>query len=167
MKTNTRKFDVQYYSTQTGEKRWSHKYTEEWEKLDIHCPKCAEKDVWHNTGPGDCYVDEQYMCTSCGATFYMPNGVRKADDEQDVQRLEHLKEPCSALQKDMTMKRPIIDHFRGDNDHLKRSIEALIRLGDDGALVPVGLCGHARALLAAAYHRLPKGKPRKAKKPGV
>ena len=59
------------------------------------------------------------------------------------------------------MKRPIIDDFRGDNAHLKLSIQAIISLSDDNALVPHGIGGHARALLASAYHRLPKGKSRK------
>ena len=54
------------------------------------------------------------------------------------------------------MMKPINDQFRGDNAHLRRSIKALIELNDDGALVPHGVGGHARALLAAAYHRIPE-----------
>jgi hypothetical protein len=53
---------------------------------------------------------------------------------------------------------PIEDTFNGDNDHLCRSIEALIRLNDDDALFPHGIGGHARKLLAASYHRLRQNK---------
>lgn len=49
----------------------------------------------------------------------------------------------------------IRDEFCGDNKHLKDSIKALISLSDDNALVPHGIGGHARNLLAACYHRLP------------
>jgi len=52
------------------------------------------------------------------------------------------------------MKRPILDDFRGDNAHLCRCIEAEINLSDRNALVPHGLGGNARALLAAALRRI-------------
>jgi len=52
------------------------------------------------------------------------------------------------------MKYQINDEFRGDNDHLRECIKALIELDDDKALVPHGIGGHARALLASAYHRI-------------
>ena len=55
---------------------------------------------------------------------------------------------------DQRLVLPIEDTFNGDNDHLCRSIEALIRLNDDDALFPHGIGGHARKLLAASYHRL-------------
>lgn len=74
-----------------GKREWSHKYTEEWEKLDLYCPKCAAKDVWHETGPGDYYMEEHYMCSSCGARFYLPGGVQDGGDEQCAQRLELLR----------------------------------------------------------------------------
>jgi hypothetical protein len=44
--------------------------------------------------------------------------------------------------------------FRGDNANLIRSIEALLELDAEGALVPHGVGGHARALLSAAAVRL-------------
>lgn len=47
-----------------------------------------------------------------------------------------------------------VDGFRGDDAALVRNITALIELSDDGALVPHGLGGHARALLSAAASRL-------------
>jgi len=56
------------------------------------------------------------------------------------------------------VKIPITDEFNGDTEHLRRSIKALIEMSDDGALVPHGLGGHARALLAASHQRL---RPRK------
>ena len=50
--------------------------------------------------------------------------------------------------------RPIVDEFRGDNSSLRDSIEALIELNDSNSLVPHGIGGHARTLLASCYHRL-------------
>ena len=49
---------------------------------------------------------------------------------------------------------PLADEFNGDDADLVRSIEALIRLNDDGALVPHGVGDLARGLLAAAAVRL-------------
>jgi hypothetical protein len=46
------------------------------------------------------------------------------------------------------------DTFAGDNEHLRRSIAALLALDADGALRPHGIGGHAAKLLTAAYHRL-------------
>ena len=46
------------------------------------------------------------------------------------------------------------DAFRGDTPHLVSSIEALLSLDADGALVPHGIGGHARDLLSAAAARL-------------
>lgn len=48
----------------------------------------------------------------------------------------------------------LTDNFRGDNAQLVRSIEALLELDAEGALVPHGVGGHARALLSAAAIRL-------------
>lgn len=62
------------------------------------------------------------------------------------------------------MKTPIKDEFRGDNVRLRESIKALIELSDGGYLVPHKLGGHARTMLAAAYHRL---KPVAKKKPNT
>ncbi|WP_254227843.1 hypothetical protein [Burkholderia gladioli] len=55
---------------------------------------------------------------------------------------------------DHTTTTALMDDFRGDDAHLVRSIEALIALNDEGALVPHGIGGHARALLSAAAVRL-------------
>lgn len=46
------------------------------------------------------------------------------------------------------------DNFRGDNANLIASINALLELDAEGALVPHGIGGHARALLSAAASRL-------------
>lgn len=46
------------------------------------------------------------------------------------------------------------DEFNGDNAHLIDCIVALIYMSDAGAMVPHGIGGHARTLLAAAARRL-------------
>lgn len=77
--------------------RHSHSNTEQWEPLpNIHCPACGNQAVWHETGPGDYYVDEQYLCKDCGATFYMPCGIRLIiahdNTDSDAQRLRAIRE---------------------------------------------------------------------------
>jgi hypothetical protein len=57
-------------------------------------------------------------------------------------------------QADKWADKPIVDDFSGDDVMLKDSIQALIRMHDSDSLVPHGIGGHARALLAACYHRL-------------
>ena len=70
----------------------THGYDESWEKLELHCPNCGEKQVWHETFGGDYYVEEKYLCTACNHGFYLPGGVcNEADDKQGKQRLEALK----------------------------------------------------------------------------
>ena len=51
----------------------------------------------------------------------------------------------------------LIDTFAGDDAALIECIEALIELNDDGKLVPHGIGGHARKMLAAAAVRLSAG----------
>lgn len=46
------------------------------------------------------------------------------------------------------------DPFHGDDAALCRAIDALLNMDADGVLVPHGIGGHARSLLAAARHRL-------------
>ena len=48
----------------------------------------------------------------------------------------------------------IKDEFRGDNTHLRECIRAIIEMSDEGIMIPHGLGGHARNLLAASYCRL-------------
>ncbi len=46
------------------------------------------------------------------------------------------------------------DNFNGDTPHLIRCIEALLKLDEEGALVPHRIPGHARTMLEAAAIRL-------------
>ena len=88
----TKKFDVLYYKDPRGKgKEFSHKYSEPWELTDYFCPNCGKKGVWFRNDSGDYYVGEQYICIECEHTFYLPDGVSKANDEQDTQRLKALK----------------------------------------------------------------------------
>jgi hypothetical protein len=64
----------------------------------------------------------------------------------------------AALQKMGSPSSTIHDTFRGDNKLLRESIKALIELDNANALVPHGIGGHARTLLAACYLRLPNNK---------
>ncbi|AKJ28813.1 hypothetical protein [Caldimonas brevitalea] len=51
------------------------------------------------------------------------------------------------------------DGFRGDTTHLVNCIDALLKLDAKGVLVPHGIGGHARQLLAAASSRLAAALP--------
>lgn len=84
----TKNVQVNYY---TGS-RFTHSYGEKWEKIDLYCPKCGKKEVWHDTGPGDIDVDEQHLCTSCSHSFYLPGGVSDTcGHDADEQRLSALR----------------------------------------------------------------------------
>ena len=51
-------------------------FTEEWAPLPaLYCPACGQKSVWHETGPGDYYVEELHLCIACGSQFYLPGGI--------------------------------------------------------------------------------------------
>ena len=60
----------------------------------------------------------------------------------------------NAAQERNTNAAALTDDFRGNDTNLVRSIEALIALNDEGALVPHGIGGLARVLLSAAAVRL-------------
>ncbi|MDC6128597.1 hypothetical protein PPH41_11610 [Burkholderia gladioli] len=60
----------------------------------------------------------------------------------------------NAAQDRNTNAAALTDDFRGNDTNLVRSIEALIALNDEGALVPHGIGGLARVLLSAAAVRL-------------
>jgi hypothetical protein len=80
--------DVAYFLQRPGEARkFSHQYHEAWEPEDLFCPKCGQKHVWRCDSGGDYYVGEQYICTACKSTFYLPSGVGDATGEQNEQRL--------------------------------------------------------------------------------
>lgn len=86
-----KRFDVVYYSHRQGEERkFSHQYSEPWSKTELYCPRCAKKEVWFRDDGGDYYVGEQYICTACKGTFYLPDGVSDVFDAQNEQRLRHL-----------------------------------------------------------------------------
>lgn len=91
---STFKVNYQKQDYKTGERTLSHSYLETWESLDLFCPHCGEKSVWHDTAAGDYYVDEQYLCVSCDHSWYMPGGVGPVGNcEQGQQRLACLKTP--------------------------------------------------------------------------
>ncbi len=80
--------DVAYFSQRAGEARkFSHQYHEVWEPEELHCPKCGQKQAWRCANGGDYYVGDQYICTACRSSFYLPGGVQDASGEQDEQRL--------------------------------------------------------------------------------
>ena len=88
----TKTFDVNYFKNSYGkEQELSHKYSEPWELTDYFCPHCGKKGVWFRNDGGDYYVGEQHICIECDHTFYLPNGIIKATNEQDAQRLARLK----------------------------------------------------------------------------
>lgn len=62
--------------------------------------------------------------------------------------------PISAGAAQVPSLSEITDEFRGDNDKLVECIGSLLRLDAKGALVPHGIGGHARRLLAASAVRL-------------
>lgn len=89
-------FEVKYYRSDKPPV-FSHSYVETWETVpEYHCPGCGKKTVWHNTEPGDYYVEEQCMCVTCGATFYLPGGINIINPldtplDTDAQRLISLR----------------------------------------------------------------------------
>jgi hypothetical protein len=52
-----------------------------------------------------------------------------------------------------------LDDFRGDTEHLRVCMKALLDMDARGVLVPHGVGGHARKMLSAAYCRLPPTEP--------
>lgn len=96
---------IPYYKIRDGVKILSHECIEHWEKLELFCPSCGKQSVWHDTGAGDYYVGEQYMCADCGASFYLPLGIRKrSGDEQDEQRFSILSDTETEKGKQMKYK---------------------------------------------------------------
>jgi hypothetical protein len=59
--------------------RAGHESRSTWEPvLTMHCPACGVQSVWHDTGPGDYYLNEQHVCVSCRQEWHI-NGPYKAD----------------------------------------------------------------------------------------
>ena len=81
-------FEVKYSN---GKGEFMHSHMEEWEKTELFCPHCGKRGVWHDTGGGDYYVGETFICPACRHRFYLPSGVSPCDKKQDAQRLENLK----------------------------------------------------------------------------
>lgn len=73
----------------------SHAIVEQWEPLpDMFCPHCGKQTVWHDTGPGDYYANEQYICLSCEHTFTFystPTAIIDDETGSDIQRLQGLR----------------------------------------------------------------------------
>lgn len=69
-----------------------HSYDEVWELVEnMYCSHCGtQNSVWSETGEGDYYAGNQYICTECGASAneaYM----YPSDKYYDHQRLEQLR----------------------------------------------------------------------------
>ena len=84
---NMIEFDVKYYHH--GD--YSHKYPEKWAETDLFCPECGNQTVYVEQSGGDYYVGVEYLCAGCGASFFLPTGVNISDNEQDKQRLVHIR----------------------------------------------------------------------------
>jgi len=91
--TTKKSFEVSFYKNTRGNiKEFSRKHSEPWVLTNYFCPNCGKKGVWLRSDIGDYYVGEQHICIECDHKFYLPDGVSEANDEQDTQRLKHLKE---------------------------------------------------------------------------
>jgi hypothetical protein len=60
-----------------------HSYNKWYEKIDLHCPNCGEKNVFIEDDGGDYYVGETHYCLSCKATFYLPR-LDVPENENDI-----------------------------------------------------------------------------------
>lgn len=89
-------FDVHYYDGHSAEAH--HAYSETWEPADVFCPVCGKHSVWHDTSPGDYYVEEQYLCLECESSFHLPcfgrmeNGETHKPESNNGQRIKALRE---------------------------------------------------------------------------
>lgn len=86
-------------------------------------------------------------CQTCGKLF--------TGHKQRVTCKLCANQPATPSADEESATPEIKDDFHGNNEHLCRSIKALIELSDREALIPNRLGGHARELLAACYQRLP------------
>lgn len=69
----------------------SHQYTEPWEKTDLYCLNCGEKDLWVCNDGGDYYHGETHMCLSCEHSFSLP-GYPSDPSDLDEQRLRQIRD---------------------------------------------------------------------------
>lgn len=83
-----RTFQVKYFNNG----KYSHEYTESWDKTELFCPACGKQDVHVDTGAADYYAGEYHLCAACGAGFHFsctpePHPI----NEQDRQRLAAIR----------------------------------------------------------------------------
>jgi transposase-like protein len=52
----------------------------------LFCPSCGKQTVWNEDDPGDYYVGETYVCTSCDSHFTIqgPNVIEPKEIEAQV-----------------------------------------------------------------------------------
>ncbi len=72
------------------EYRDSHHYDCVYEKLDMFCPNCGQREVWHDLRGGDYYVGKSHVCTACDHGFTI-QGPSEEVEEQDLKVLWQLK----------------------------------------------------------------------------
>lgn len=66
----------------------THHYWENYEKGELYCPNCGEKEVWDDQGSGDYYEGPDHLCIKCGFEFTMPSGsIRKDEWSQIVDQI--------------------------------------------------------------------------------
>lgn len=82
-------FQVKYFN---GGK-YSHEYTESWEKTELFCPACGKREVHEEQSGGDYYVGTWFLCAACGAGFHLPTEPEPHPmSEQDQQRLGAIRD---------------------------------------------------------------------------
>lgn len=82
-------FQVKYFNSG----KYSHEYTESWEKTELFCPACGKRDIHEEQDCGDYYVGTWFLCAACGAGFHLPTYPEpRPMDEQDQQRLAAIRD---------------------------------------------------------------------------
>lgn len=76
-----------------------HSYEETWEKSDLLCPQCTSDTIWEESGLGDYYLGNPFLCLTCGIYFYMPIGPAQATNWQWLQRIQALKAETAKSQE--------------------------------------------------------------------
>jgi len=70
-----------------------HSYVENYEKTNLHCLSCGNKEVWQDTSPHD--YGYKYLCTVCETAFtgeIIQLAEGEENDYQDAQRIKGLRE---------------------------------------------------------------------------
>lgn len=82
-------FQVKYFNSG----KYSHEYTESWEKTELFCPACGKREIHEEQDYGDYYVGTWFLCAACGAGFHLPTHPEpRPMDEQDQQRLAAIRD---------------------------------------------------------------------------